>query len=409
MRFSDIFISTLRDAPKGSDCQSAELLARGSFVDQLGAGIYSYLPLGLRVIHKISDIVREEMNKLPHTSELQLSVLQPKSLWQKSGRWEGLKGAMYQLKDSSDKELGLGFTHEEPIYDMVRRNVNSYRDLPIAMYQIQTKFRDEPRPRGGILRGVEFLMKDLYSFHLDVKDLEKYYWKVADAYMKVYKRLGLKNVYIVEASGGVFTKRVSHEFQVAAEAGEDKIAVKKGKKFALNLEIAEKSDVKGAEIVRSIEIGNIFNFADEYAKYMDGYLSDKSGQRQPILMASYGIGISRLVATLVELNHDEKGIIWPKSVSPFAVHVIGLGLVQAGAKKAFNDLLKKLDKENIEYLADDREAPAGAKFHDADLIGIPYQVIIGGKNTAMNKFELKNRKSGKSKFVSSSELYKLLK
>jgi len=408
MRFSQIFIKTLREAPKGSDTKSAELLMRGSFVDQLGAGIYSYLPLGLRVIHKIANIIREELDKLPHTSELQLPVLQPKSLWQKSGRWESLKGVMYQLKDSSNKELGLGFTHEEPIYDIVQRNISSYRDLPLALYQIQSKFRDEPRPRGGILRGVEFLMKDLYSFHLDMKDLEKYYWRVSKTYLKIYKRLGLKDVYIVEASGGVFTKKVSHEFQVLAEAGEDKIAIRRGKKFALNLEIARKSDLKNARIVRSIEIGNIFNFADSYAKYMNGYVTDSAGLRQPILLASYGIGISRLVGTLVELNHDERGIVWPEAVAPFAVHVVGLDLAQSKVKKAFNDLLDNFDRRNIEYLADDRDAPAGIKFHDADLIGIPKQVIVSEKNLLAGKFELKSRKGGKSKFVKAVELYKLL-
>ncbi len=371
----------------------------------LMAGVYTYLPLSWRVINKIADIVREEMNALGG-QELLMPALQPKGIWEETGRWESLNEIMYQFKDRSGKETGLGATHEEVIYDMVRRNISSYKELPFAVYQIQNKFRNELRAKGGLMRGREFMMKDLYSFHISQEDLEKYYWEMAEAYKRVYKRCGLE-AKIVEASGGIFTKKFSHEFQVISEAGEDMIIYCESCDYAQNTEIA--GEVKGdcpkcgAKLKegKSIEVGNIFQFGDKYAKDMNGYANDDKGEKQPILMASYGIGISRLVATIIEIYNDEKGIIWPEAVAPFRAHLIALK-----SEAEVNKIYEELTKAGVEVLYDDRDISAGEKFADSDLIGIPYRLVVSAKTEG--KIEIKKRGEAKAEILSVEEAIKML-
>lgn len=404
MRFSTLFGKTLREAPKDETSANAQLLIKGGFIEKYFAGVYEILPLGLTVVKKISDIVREEMNAIGG-QEVFLTTLQPKELWDESGRWEKLKGVMYQMKDSSGKDVGLGFTHEEPMVDLVRRRVNSYKDLPVYLYQIQTKFRDEPRPRSGLLRGREFLMKDLYSFSTSQEDLNKFYEVCAEAYKKVFDRLGLKTVY-TEAAGGVFTKENTHEFQVINEAGEDTIFVCEKCDYSVNKEIAEvkegdkcpKCDSKIKE-ERAIEVGNIFRFGTAYAESMGMSFTDEAGKKQPIWLGSYGIGITRAMATIVEVYHDEKGILWPDAVAPAHIHLISIG-----ANKEAGELYEKLIKAGKEVIYDDRDVSAGVKLGDADLIGIPERWVISEKTLKEDSVEVKKRDEAEATLKKISQL-----
>ena len=406
MRQSKLFTKTQKQAPKDATSASHKYLVQGGFIDMLMAGVYSYLPLGYKVLNKIADIVREEMNSLDG-QELLMPTLQPKNIWEETGRWESLKEIMYQFKDRSGKDAGLGATHEEVIYDLVRRNISSYKELPLSVYQIQNKFRNELRAKGGLMRGREFMMKDLYSFHLSQENLDEYYNRMIEAYKRVYQRLGLE-IKVVEASGGIFTKKYSHEFQVISEAGEDNIIYCTKCDFGQNLEITKlktgdncpncSSSLKEG---KSIEVGNIFQFGDKYAKDMNGYATDKDGQKQPILMASYGIGISRLAATLVEIYHDGKGIIWPESAAPFKAHLISLN-----KNEVTDEVYEKLIKKGADVLYDDRDISAGEKFADSDLIGIPYRLVVSSKTG--DKIEVKKRGSDKNELMSVAEVIKLV-
>lgn len=395
MRQSQLFGKTLREAPKDEQSANASLLIKGGLVQKYFAGVYELLPLGQIVAKKISQIVREEMNAIGG-QEVVLTTLQPKEIWDESGRWEKLKGAMYQMKDSSGKDVGLGFTHEEAMVDLVRTRANSYKDLPIYLYQIQTKFRDEPRPRSGLIRGREFLMKDLYSFSTSKEELDKFYETSASAYKKVFDRLGLTTVY-TEAAGGVFTNENTHEFQVLSEAGEDTIFVCTKRDFAENKEIAQvkegdkcpKCSGKIKE-EKAIEVGNIFRFGTVYAEKMNMHFTDEDGKKKPVYLGSYGIGITRCLATIVEVSHDERGIIWPETVAPFQIHLISIGANEQ-AEKLYN----KLVGEGKEVLFDDREVSAGIKLADADLIGIPERWVVSEKTLKENSVEIKKRNEDK--------------
>lgn len=408
MRQSQLFPKTLKNPPKDATSVSHKYLIQGGYADQLQAGVYTYLPLGWRVINKISDIIREEMNACGG-QEMLMPALQPKNIWEETGRWSGgLSDVMYQFKDASGKELGLAATHEEVVYDIIRRFINSYKDLPLAVYQIQNKFRNELRAKGGLMRGREFMMKDLYSFHSSQADMDDYYQKMIGAYKKVYSRCGL-DVKVVEASGGMFTQNFSHEFQVLSEAGEDNIVYCDACDWAQNSEISklkvgDKCPKCGLKIKagKSIEVGNIFQFADKYAKDMNGFVNDENSQKQPILMASYGIGISRLVATIVEVYHDETGIRWPVSVAPYQVHLISLKEDQT-AEKIYQELIGA----GIETLYDDRDVSAGQKFADADLLGLPQRLVVSNKTA--DKIELKKRNSSATELLSLEEIIGLLK
>jgi len=399
-----LFGKTAREAPKDETSSNAQLLIKAGFVEKLFAGVYELLPLGLVTVKKISQIVREEMNEIGG-QEVSLTTLQPKELWDESGRWEKLKGAMYQLKDSSGKDLGLGFTHEEPMVSLVRSRVNSYKDLPIYLYQIQSKFRDEPRPRSGLIRGREFLMKDLYSFNRSKEELDSFYEKAAEAYKKVFGRVGLQTIY-TEAAGGVFTKENTHEFQVLSEAGEDTIFVCEKCDYSVNKEIATvKADDKcpkcGGKVKeeRGIEVGNIFRFGTTYAESMNMNFTDEKGKKQPVYLGSYGIGITRTLAAIVEVHHDEKGIIWPASVAPAEIHLISLG-----DKEEAEKLYKKLVQMRKEVLFDDRDVSAGVKLTDADLIGIPERWVLSEKTLVERSVEVKKRNEEKSSLKNLTEI-----
>ncbi|OGD85837.1 hypothetical protein A2Z23_02145 [Candidatus Curtissbacteria bacterium RBG_16_39_7] len=413
MRYSNLFGKTLREAPAGETSINAKLLIKGGFVQKLGAGIYTLLPFGLRVTEKISKIVREEMDAICG-QELLMPALHPREVWEESGRWQTLHGAMYQLKDSSDKDFGLGFTHEEVVVDLTRGRIFSYRDLPIYLYQIQTKFRDEPRPRSGLIRGREFIMKDLYSFNTDKEGLDKFYEVCAGAYAKIYKRCGLKAIR-TKASGGVFTKELTDEFQVLSDGGEDEIFYCPNEDFAENKEIATKKEgdkcpVCEEKLKRSnaIEVGNIFKFGTVYAEKMNMNYADERGNKKPVYLGSYGVGITRTLASVVEVLHDEKGIIWPKSIAPYQVHLVGLGLNSKDVSIHAEGVYEKLEKAGIEVLFDDRkDISAGEKFANADLIGIPVRSLVSDK-TPKDKVEWKERDREKTEILELGQVIKNL-
>lgn len=420
-----MFPKTLKEAPKDATSVNHQYLVRGGFVDQLAAGSWSILPLGQRVISKINQVIREEMNAIDG-QELSLPLLHPKEIWNETGRWDSAKEVMYQLVDTRGREHALSFTHEEIVMDLLRKKISSYKDLPVYLYQFSTKFRNETRAAGGLLRGREFLMKDLYSAHVSEEDLMKYYELAKAAYLKIFSRLGLK-VKVTEASGGVFTSNRTHEFQVINKVGEDTIYFcDTCSDFGQNKEIFNHKagdncpNCKKGKITeaRAIEVGNIFPLGKSYSEKMKAFFTDANGQSQPIWFGSYGIGVTRVMATLVEEYHDEKGIIWPEALAPFRVHLIEIGqgksqitnhpsiLLRAGNSQPNADgVYQKLIEAGIEVLWDDRgDVSPGQKFAEADLIGCPYRVVISEKSLAAGGLELKKRSEKESKIVSSEDL-----
>jgi prolyl-tRNA synthetase len=412
MRQSQIFSKTLKEAPKDEKSINAKLLIRAGFVDKLMAGVYSYLPLGLRVLKKIENIIREEMNRIGGQEAL-FPALHPKENWQKTGRWQYPE--MFKIKNRTGREFSLGWTHEEVITPLVKKFVKSYKDLPLAIYQIQDKFRDELRVKSGLLRGVEFIMKDLYSFHKDEKDLDRYYEKVKKSYFQILKRCDLeKETFLTLASGGTFSK-YSHEFQAITPYGEDEIFICSKCRVAVNKGIIREHSFcpqcrsKKLEPRRAIEVGNIFKLQDRYTKAFDFSLKDKQGKEKSILMGCYGIGLSRLIGAIVEVHHDEKGISWPKEVSPFQVHLIQLGDTSK-LKKAAEKIYRYLQNSGIEVIYDDRgEKTAGEKFADADLIGIPLRIVISEKTLKQDQLELKERNQKEAKLIKTKLLNSYIK
>jgi len=408
MHQSELFPKTRKEAPKDAESINHKLLVRGGFIDQLMAGSWTLLPLGWRVVNKINQIIREEINAIGG-QEMLMPLLHPKEIWSETGRWDKADEIMYKLKDSRGKEYVLSFTHEEIVMDLLRKNINSYQDLPVLVYHFSTKFRHEPRAKSGILRAREFMMNDLYSAHTSEKDLMDYYEKVKGAYSKIFTRLGF-NFKVVEASGGVFTDKFTHEFQVLNANGEDIIYVCSKCDFAQNKEIfkgkagetcpkCKKGRIK--EEAETVEVGNIFPLGTWYAERMKMYFTDKDGGRKPVWFGSYGIGPTRVLGTLVEVNHDDKGIIWSKVVAPFDVHLVEL----PGAKNA-KEIYKKLIDVGFDVLWDDRDVQAGQKFADSDLIGIPVRLVISAKTG--DKIEWKERTSDKSELLGLDEVIKKL-
>lgn len=407
MRQAKLFTKTLKQDPKDEISINAKLLTRAGFIDKLTAGVYTYLPLGLLVLNKIKNIVREEMNAIDG-QEILMPALLPKEPWQATGRWDDPgQEVMFQFKGRSGKDLGLGWTHEEIVTPLAKKFISSYKDLPIAIYQIQDKFRNEPRAKSGLMRGIEFSMKDLYSFHRDEESLEEYYQKALQAYLRVFKRCGLEAI-VVEASGGSFSK-YSHEFQVLTEYGEDTIFYCEKCFYAQNKEIAEykagdKCPKCGGKIRegKAIEVGNIFQLKTKYSEPFELSYLDEAGQRRPVIMGCYGIGPSRVMGSIVEVYHDDKGMIWPESVAPFKVHLLSLK-ADAEAEKIYQEL-----KDNgIESLYDDRDVSAGEKFADADLFGLPYRAVISAKTAG--KVEVKERSTGEVEILTVAELLKRIK
>lgn len=417
MKQSILFAPISKQDSSDETSVSAKLLIRAGFVDKVMAGVYSYLPLGLRVLNKIENIIREEMDGVGG-QELVMPVLHPKENWEKTGRWVKFD-ALYKLKGRDGKEMALGPTHEEIIVPLAKKFVNSYKDLPFYLYQIQTKFRDELRPKSGLLRGREFLMKDLYSFHADENDLDRFYEIIKKTYMRIFKRLGL-NVLVVEASGGTFSK-YSYEFQILSDAGEDTIfycdgstSSLRGCKWAQNREIAKlkagDNCPKCGNKIKSgkgIEVGNIFKLGTGYSEPFGLKYKDKKGKEKKVFIGCYGIGLGRLMATIVEVNHDDRGIIWPENVCPFRVHLLTLDSQNKNIRKTADKLYQDCQKSNIDVLYDERQGvSAGEKFAESDLIGIPLRAIISEKTLAKNSVEIKNRDKKEVKLIKIDKLTK---
>lgn len=409
MKYSQLFPKTKKEAPRDEVATNAKLLIRAGFIDKLMAGSYTLLPLGLRVIKKIEEIIREEINKTG-AQELLMPLLHPKSIWNETGRWEKAAEVMYQF-EKDGKEYALSFTHEEIVLDLVRKHLQTYREYPIKVYHFSTKFRDEPRAKAGILRGREFMMKDLYSLHETREDFEKYYWEVAEAYKKIFKKLGL-SVIVTETGGGVFTKNVTHEFQVISNAGEDEIIYCEGGDFAQNVEIAKVKEGKQCDLghgplikAKAIEVGNIFSFGQEYSEKMNVTFIDKNGKKQFPFFGSYGIGLTRVMGTLVEVFHDDRGIIWPENVAPYQAHLVHVE--DPGTEPRVKEVYEKLTDLGIEVLWDDREVSAGEKFATADLIGIPIRLVVSKKTG--EKIEFKKRAQENSELLTLEEVINKLK
>ena len=399
MKYSQLFAKTRKEALKYEQAANAKLLIRAGFIDKLMSGSYTLLPLGFRVKEKIQTIIREELNNIG-SQEVLMPLLHPKSIWNETGRWDSASEVMYKL-EKNHREYALSFTHEEIVMDLIRKYVSSYKDLPVAVYHFSTKFRDELRAKSGILRGREFLMKDLYSAHANEKDMWEFYWKVADAYLSIFKRMDL-NAIVAEAAGGVFTDRITHEFQIESAVGEDTIYIADEWTYAKNDEVMKEEDRKAANLrsITAIEAGNIFAFGtDKYARSMNGVFTNVKGDKEPVWFASYGIGVTRLIGILAEVFHDDRGLSWPKSVAPYDVHLISISSQNQSVIKKAKQIYQTLTEKNIEVLWDDREdTSAGAKFADCDLIGIPYRLVISEKTG--DKIEVKKRTNQETELVS---------
>lgn len=411
---SKLFTKTRKEAPKDEVSKNAKLLVRSGFVHKEMAGVYSYLPLGLRVLRKLENIIREEMNTAGG-QEISMTALQGKEIWEKTGRWDdNTVDDWFKTKLKNDTELGLGFTHEEPIARIMSEFVSSYKDLPFYAYQFQVKFRNEKRAKSGVMRGREFLMKDLYSFSKNEKEHNIFYEKMKGVYENIFNRAGIGDrTFLTISSGGSFSK-YSSEFQTLTDAGEDIILYDEKNKIAINKndyseEIfadfnLNKNDFNFKE-AKSSEVGDIYSLGYKYSEALGLNYRDEKGEDNPVYMGSYGIGVPRLMGTIVEVFSDDKGIVWPESVAPFAVHLISLEQNKE-AEELYNDLQKK----GVEVLYDDRkDVIAGEKFADADLIGIPHRVVISKKTLTQQKIELKKRNENESKLITKEELINYVK
>jgi prolyl-tRNA synthetase len=409
MRLSQLFTRTLREAPKDELSRGTQMLLRAGFIHKEMAGVYTFLPLGLKVLNKIQNIVREEMNAIGG-QELQMTSLQNKQLWEQTGRWSDQKvDIWFKTKLQNGNEIGLAWSHEEPMTSVVGSYANSYKDLPIYTYQFQWKLRNELRAKSGIMRCREFLMKDLYSFSTDQKQHDEFYAKIGETYTRVYQRLGLgHDTYYTYASGGAFSK-FSHEYQTELEVGEDTIYVDDEKKIAINEEVLGEELIKELGLDRgklrktkAAEVGNIFPLGTTYSKDLGANFTDAEGTQHDMIMGSYGIGVSRLMGVIAEYFADDKGLIWPESVAPGQVYLIRIGNEESVLKEA-DKLYDQLIKNGYDVLYDDRDVSAGAKFADADLIGCPVRLTISPKTFAENSAEIKHRKHDDVKLISLSE------
>ena len=404
MFWSKVFLPTLKDTPQDAEVISHQLMLRSGMIRRVTSGIYTWLPIGLKVLRKVENIVREEMDA-SGAQEVLMPMVQPKELWEETQRWEKMGPELLRIQDRHERDFCLGPTHEEVITDLIRNNVKSYKELPLNLYQIQTKFRDEVRPRYGVMRGREFLMKDSYSFNLDEDSLNESYVSMKEAYKKILDRLGLQ-FKIVKADSGAIGGDASEEFHVLAENGEDTIAISDSSDFAINTELLleEGEDIESLqgkpspdgegiiEIKKGIEVGHIFQLGKVYTDAMKANVLDNEGKAQNLYMGCYGIGVSRLVAAAIEQNNDDKGIIWPEAMTPFEVNIIAIGFDKdEKIAKASTDLYSKLSSMGYEVMLDDRKDGYGTKMKDAELIGIPINVIIGKQYLQNGEIELKHR------------------
>lgn len=414
MKLSKLYTKTTKSIPADETAKNAQLLIRAGFVDKQMAGVYAYLPLGLKVIENIKQIVREEMDAIGG-NEIIMSSLQPKELWEKTGRWDDeIVDVWFKSELKNGTPVGLGWSHEEPITEMMKRFLVSYRDFPAYTYQFQTKLRNELRAKSGIMRGREFVMKDLYSYDIDEQRHLAFYEGVKDAYMNVFRRTGLGDItYITFAAGGAFTK-YSHEFQTITEAGEDYIYLNKEKNVAVNEEVLDDDVLKELGVsrdeltkVKSVEVGNIFNFGTAKCDDMGLYVNDESGKQASVYLGSYGIGITRLMGVIAEHFADERGLVWPESVAPAQVYLAQLGS-DSPVVTAAEDLYEALSQAGIEVLHDDREVRPGEKFADADLMGIPHRIVVSQKTIDAGKYEYKARTETSSTYYTKEEILAMI-
>ena len=404
MFWSKIFIPTLKDSPQDAEVISHQLMLRAGMIRKVSSGIYTWLPLGLKVLRKIENIVREEMDQ-SGAQEVLMPMVHPKELWEETKRWEKMGPELLRIKDRHDRDFCLGPTHEEVITDLVRNNVKSYKELPLNIYQIQTKFRDEIRPRYGVMRGREFLMKESYSFNIDEASLQETYLLMRNTYKKILERIGLEYK-IVKADSGAIGGDTSEEFHVLAENGEDTIAISDASEFAINTELLlnEGEDISTLEgkpspdgngvieIKKGIEVGHIFQLGKIYTELMKVNVLNQEGRAVDLFMGCYGIGVSRLVAAAIEQNNDDKGILWPESIAPYEVNIVAIGYTkEPKIADAANNLSEQLQSMGYEVIVDDRKDGYGTKMKDAELIGIPVNIIIGNKFVESGEVELKHR------------------
>jgi prolyl-tRNA synthetase len=414
MRLSQLFTKTRKEAPADETAKNGQLLIKAGYIHKEMAGAYAYLPLGLGVLNNIVQVIREEMNAIGG-QEIVMTTLQPKELWEKTDRWDDKKvDNWFKTTIHGGGEAGLGITHEEPITNMMKAFVSSYKDLPVYPYQFQTKFRNEMRAKSGLMRGREFLMKDLYSLSRTQAEHDEFYEKASEAYIRVFDRLGIGDItYKTFASGGIFAK-FSHEFQTLSEVGEDTVFVHEGKKLAINKEVYSDEvladlGVTKDELVEktAVEVGNIFTLGTRFSEPLGLSFSDESGHQQMVIMGSYGIGPSRLMGLLAEHFADDRGLVWPENIAPAKVYLALLGNIPSVVSEADN-LYQALTDAGIGVIYDDRDMRPGEKFADADLLGIPYRVVVSERTIKADKHELKKRTESESKTLSTKELIKTL-
>lgn len=413
MKQSSLFTKTRREAPSDEVAKNAQLLIRAGYIYKEMAGVYAFLPLGYRTLHKIIAIIREEMNAIGG-QEVSMTGLQDPDLWKTTNRWDDeIVDIWFKTALKNGTEIGLGFTHEEPMTRMLREHITSYKDVPRLVYQFQKKFRNETRAKSGIMRTREFIMKDLYSFARDKDEHDAIYDDVAAAYERVFSRAGIgADTYKTFASGGVFSK-YSHEYQTITEAGEDTIYIHKEKDIAVNEEVLTDEVLADLGVARdelepktASEVGNIFTLATRFSEPIGLTYKDEQGVEYPVYMGSYGIGPARLMGVITEKYADEKGLVWPKEVAPFTVHLVGLNLEDDSVRDFAEGIYDSLVERNIEVLYDDRDMRAGEKFADSDLIGIPYRVIVSKRTMSEGVFEVVTRATGEVRTLTEEELYR---
>ncbi len=411
MKQSKLFTKTRKEAPKDEVSKSAQLLIRAGYIHKEMAGVYTMLPLGLKTIKKIENIIREEMNTVSGV-EMNLTALQDPEIWKKTDRWDDKKvDIWFKTKLKNDTEVGLGLTHEEPLSKIMLDHIHSYKDLPVYAYQFQTKFRNEKRAKSGIMRGREFLMKDLYSFSKDEVEHDEFYEKMKYAYMNVFNRAGIGDkTFLTFAAGGSFSK-FSHEFQTLTEVGEDTIYLDEKKGIAVNDEVMTPEvlkelglDKKNLKEVKAIEVGNIFSLGTRFSEPFELLYDDEKGEKKPVIMGSYGIGLGRVMGTIAEVLSDDKGLVWPTEVSPFQIHLLNVSPGNDEVTKTCEEIYEHFQENSIDVLYDDREIGVGEKLADADLLGIYQQIIVGTKALEAGEIEVKNRQTDDIKLYSEADI-----
>lgn len=413
MRQSRLFTRTRKDAPKDEAAKNAQLLLRGGFIHKEMAGVYSYLPLGVRVLKKIEAIVREEMDALGAT-EVRMATLHPSELWKQTGAWDKVD-VIFKILSRTEKEYTVGQSEEEIATPIAQSYIESYKDLPCAFYQIGQKYRDELRAKSGVMRGREFTMKDMYSFHETQEDFDRFYNEAKEAYLKVFSRMGLV-AKATEASGGSFTQKLSYEFMVLTDAGEDDILFCDQCSYCVNVEVSDQQEgdtctrcMKGTLArAKASEVGNIFDLGTKYPNDFKFTYKDRNGTPQSPIMGCFGIGITRLMGVAVETFADERGMVWPRAIAPATVHLVGLGVEDAEAREYAETVYRTLQDAGVDVLYDDRDVRAGEKFADADLIGIPYRVVVSAKTKAQGTLEVLARKTGEAEMLTEDALLALL-